>query len=917
MAGIGLPGRSSSFFFFWLRRVFILTGFSAIVTVSSESQISFRKPDFDTGKGPVAIAAADFNRDGLLDVVTANSLDNSITVLLNNGDGAFGRRVDYPTGKNPHAVVTADFNNDGIPDVAVANYGSNSISIFLGNGDGTLRLFASMAVGVRPDALTAGDFNHDGKIDLAVVNQGDNTLSIYFGTGDGRFRPGANYTASNCSSPDSQPSDSMVAADFNNDGVLDLAVANDDPVSGCSGVKIFIGRSDGTFNSVGSIAGVFGPLLTGDFNQDGNLDLVAQGVSECGDRGCFFQTLVFAGHGDGTFDQGHSMPCEVSAPIDGMRLAIDLNGDHVPDLAGDCVVLIDPATVFTGTATALPMPPTGWGLTVLAGGDFNADGRQDIVTANFTDSTISVLLGDGKGAFHQQLRYVPEFPDGINTIVSADLNGDGFSDVVVGGLLDPGALIYFGNGDGTLRIPTRISGDFHVLELAIGDLNGDRVPDLVMFGFADPNGPAIIRVLLGKGDGTFAAPIDLDSLAGRSMVLADFNGDGILDLAREVIGPSPSTPILISIQLGKGDGTFGPPITTPVDFGAEAIVAGDFNGDGILDLIAGPGALQEGHVAVFLGNGDGTFRNGPGYNVNPPIGSIAVADFNHDGKTDFVLPPYLFLGNGDGTFRQQGGVNGNFGKTRVADINGDGLPDLLIGGVQLAVLINKGDGTFQPPLYFSAGGAFDFTVADFDSDGHPDVAVNSADAAISMLLSRGAASAAGRDFQLALSAASITVRAGQSATSTVSITAMGSFNDPVTFSCTGLPAGATCSFSPATMTPPANGTRNVTLTITVSNAQTARLSPGPQGAIMFAVGLPMFGIIFAQLRGRRQWKRSAVLVLLMIAMVTLGGCAGIVPINNHRNTVGTPAGVFTITVIGTSGGSVVITRMQTMVLKVR
>src|SRR5258708_19458809 len=130
MAGIGLPGRSSSFFFFWLRRVFILTGFLAVVTVSSESQVSFRKPDFDTGKGPVAIAAADFNRDGLPDVVTANSLDNSITVLLNNGNGAFGRRVDYPTGKNPQVVVTGDFNNDGIADVTVANYDASSVSIF-------------------------------------------------------------------------------------------------------------------------------------------------------------------------------------------------------------------------------------------------------------------------------------------------------------------------------------------------------------------------------------------------------------------------------------------------------------------------------------------------------------------------------------------------------------------------------------------------------------------------------------------------------------------------------------------------------------------------------------------------------------------------------------------------------------------
>lgn len=909
MTGISFVLRAS-----FVSRLFILTGVFAVSATVAQGQINFRKPDFDTGKRPLSVATADFNRDGLPDIVTANGQDNSVSLLLNDGHGGFSPHTDYPVGGNPAAVLAADFNNDGVPDIAVANQNTNSISILLGKGNGSLRALPAFATGAGPEALAAGDFNHDGKLDLAVLNQNDGTVSIFYGHGDGTFTHSTDYLVG----PTSQGgfAGGVVAADFNHDGILDLAVA-----TGTSNqVFLFLGKPDGSFISTTPFS-IFaqlatGPIAAADFNQDGNLDLVIQELS-CDRGGCAGPILIFGGHGDGTFDQGHSL----NVADAGIPLTVaDINGDHVPDVVTQYrVVVVDPATIFAPNTLphSLPMAPAGLGVQSLVAADFNGDGRTDIVTANAGDNTASLLLGNGDGSFHQPLRYRA----GINpqAIVAADFNRDGAQDIAVANEIVLGIQLFFGDGNGGLKGPVLIAKDVEVAQLAVADFNGDGIPDLLATGLI--NSVPVMRLLPGRGDGTFGTATDRTVFTDvfASLAVGDFNGDGPPDVA--TIGGSPgASGSFLHIYFNNGDGTFRDPVDTPLGFQALGIAVADFNHDGKMDVVVGRNNnFVIGNVAVFLGNGDGTFRNSANFTASR---SVATGDFNHDGVMDFVALPDLFLGNGDGTFRQLSGVfsnsavfNSASGFPHVADMNGDGLPDVVIAANdRLIVFLNNGDGTFQPPSMFSTGGVWELAVADFNADGLPDIAATggSLNETLSLLLNNGAAGTSVRDFQLTLNSPRATLTAGQSASATVSVTALGAFQDQVTFSCAGLPAFASCSFSPAMVTLGKGGTATVSVTITTQAATVARVDHELRGFGAIALGLPVLGLVFAGTQ-RRKCKLWVMMSSLTLCALLFGGCASI----SNRGSGPTPPGTYNVTVSCISSGNPAITHSQMLVLEVQ
>src|SRR2546429_4545898 len=256
--------------------------------------------------------------------------------------------------------------------------------------------------------------------------------------------------------------------------------------------------------------------------------------------------------------------------------------------------------------------------------DFNNDGIADIASAN---GTVSVFLGNSDGTFGS----ANTFPVGpfATEIASADLNGDGNADLVVTDDRHR-ANVVLGRGDGTFGRASTIQLDGQPLGIAIADLNGDGILDLAiaLFGPARPPFGGQVAVLLGVGDGSFAAPVfyDLTPYQGVRLAAIDLNHDGKLDLAVAVqhFGG-------FAVLLGNGDGTFQPAVTTVLG-DCNDIAASDFNGDGNVDLVLASGFS----VQVAFGNGDGTFQSVIGYGTNGAADTVATADMNRDGVSDLV-----------------------------------------------------------------------------------------------------------------------------------------------------------------------------------------------------------------------------------------------------------------------------------------
>jgi len=344
----------------------------------------------------------------------------------------------------------------------------------------------------------------------------------------------------------------------------------------------------------------------------------------------------------------------------------------------------------TRATTSLPE-----GAYCIALGDFNHDGKLDLVVTDGNGFTVS--LGNGDGTFqkptfyHTQLSYF---------LAVGDFNNDGNLDIVVANLVPSTVDVYLGNGDGTFKAPISSNTTDGSYFVAVGDFNNDKKADLALI-----DGP-YISVLLGNGDGTFQAPSDNNSFFGAVwLALGDFNNDHKLDVV--AVGHSGASYDL-GVLLGNGDGTLQDSITTPLRYVPGAVAAGDLNGDGNLDAIVGS---DLGGIVVFLGNGDGTFQSPQYYSTTGLDGGQAiVSDLNLDGRLDVAMPSGagvdVFWGNGDGTLRPaQFFASGESGWMALGDLNGDGLPDFALASTLYGTttMLNTGVVSFSPttaPLTF-------------------------------------------------------------------------------------------------------------------------------------------------------------------------------------------------------------------------
>jgi hypothetical protein len=679
--------------------------------------------------------------------------------------------------------------------------------------------------------------------------------------------------------------------DFNGDGIPDIGVVD----YYLQNVTMLMGNGDGTFQLGQSFSLGANPtsVAVGDLNGDGNLDLVVAN-SAGGDSGSI---SVLLGNGDGTFQpQTQYFTGSITSP-DQVVIG-DFNGDGVPDLAVRLPSLANSVAIFIGVGDGTFLPQVNYSL----GGSATYDGAPSLVAADFNN--------DGKLDLLDNYSYTALDSGGVLRTYTA-------------------LTMILGNGDGTFQAPVFLPVDnsYNPDSITAGDFNGDGNIDIAAVAtYGDTLG-----VMLGKGDGTFQPSVDYNTaiichfcgsgISVSSLAQGDFNGLGKTDLIMTY------SPGYLEILSGNGDGTFQTPAT--FSFGVNGPVMGplalaDFNGDGVTD-IAEPGMWVTNSNTIATGAvvalGDWTWT--------ATLNNVAVQGAN---TLDHQLPPYCCLAEASygGDANYAGSVSNGVPLTSNSTL----IPTTTVLAARPAVYAAPGQtvtltATVSPSSQDSltAGGQVTFfdgstqigsavtlstgqavmTTASLGLGAHSLTAVYSGDGNFDASTSTPVPlTIVQPGFTLSLTPAAATIRQGQTAQSQLTVTPTGGLIGTVTFSCSSLPDYSACSFTPLTVTADGSGsplTAEVFISSFGANAAVARGSESgtrPTG-LLAILGLP-FGLVafFWKARGRDWHKR---LLLALMALPLLMGALSACGVTNCCSVPATPAGVYAVTVTGTSSSA--------------
>ena len=678
------------------------------------------------GNHPQGVAVGYFSNDGNLDIVTANSFNDTVSVLLGNGNGTFQPAVNYSVldaafkGIDPVAVTVAQLVPGGNFDIITANAGDNTVSVLLGNGDGTFQSAVTYSVfdsntftGFEPVAVAVAQLVAGSNFDIVTANAGDDTVSVLLGKGDGTFQSAVTYSVMDAQGQGIGPS-AVAVAQLVPGGNADIVTANsaDDTVS------VLLGNGDGSFQTA-----------------------VTYSVTDATGNGFVPVALALAQLvPGGNFDI-------ITANSDSFD-----NGGEVSYGAGTVSVLLGKSDGTFGPATTYQVGFDG--PVSVAVGEFSHDGNLDIVTANQFGSTVAVLVGRGDGTFAPAAYY--QVGSNPSAVVVGDFANNGNLDIVTANAADNTLSVLMGRGDGTFVAPTSYHvGDFPN-SMAVGTFTPGGNLDIVT-----TNGMTV-SVLLGLGDGTFLPdPFSSPGLPPGTFAVGHYplavalgnftNHDGNDDIVTANQDGS------VSVLLGLGDGTFAPAVTYSVGLDPVFVTVGDFNGDRNLDIITANAG--DNTVSVLLGNGKGGFIPDPYSSPGLPPGtfavgispvSVAVGAITGNGRVGIVTAnagdntASVLLGDGNGNF--QPAVSYNVGNTpysvAVGDFTDDFKLDIVTANLKdntVSVLLDNGDGTFAPAATYAVGVTpVAVVVGDFNKDGHFDIVTsNNGTNTVSVLLGQG------------------------------------------------------------------------------------------------------------------------------------------------------------------------------------
>ena len=874
------------------------------------------------GKLDVIVASIDSSGQEYVSVLTGQgdgTLKAAVSIKVptpSTPDGAGGSGGSTPPVVNstlPYKIVnviTADTRGTGHKDII-----TSAGIVLLNNGSGSFTVSASTAFAPRNATssygpnLAAGDLNNDGKQDL-VLNDGSE-VSVYLSNGDGSFTAGAVYASTS-------DVGYVTVTDLDGDGNADVYVglANGGYFGGdqfsLQSAYALMGNGDGTLEGAPALPFLYNGNNIADVNNDGVLDGVGFSGNTYTGTAAF---TTYLGNQNGTFTQQSTLqlsPATVSGRpcyfggIDSYALG-DVNGDGYADivyLVPDC----NSGGIFLATAKGdgsfnapvfvqSVLPGVEPSINSIQIADFNHDGKADVAyiyqsvstDGTTTNGGFAVQLGNGDGTF--------KAPQVVQTASTA--------------------------GTGVATPYTQVA--------AVGDINGDGSPDVFVTiqsvcNTSPCTADIAFQLYVGNGDGTFKSPYNMptdpavpgglqDSFS--QIILADMNGDGHPD----VVAAQPVSVGGIEIYLGSGNGTFATPID--LNIAAAGIAVADFNGDGKLDVAI----LGDGEAGICLGNGDGTLQSTTNsYGYPAPSQSILfddffypafTADFNHDGKPDLLFANTLLLSGTAATSTAPtlaatstqltaspttaaAGVTVNFTAT-VSETAGTSTPT---GTVTFT------DGSMSIGTASLTSGVATFSTATLGVGTHSITAAYGGDTANAVSSSSSVVvtitAVAPADFSLALSPTSGAVGQGSSLTSTITLTPTGGFNQAVSFTCSGLPANSTCSFNPASVT--LDGTSASTSQLTIAtNVKAAFLrikplhSPGAPTSLAMLAGGGSLGLLLLRRRrkGVVRWLLPVALIATSLSTVAVIGCG-----HGSSAAARTPTGTSQVTVTAAAGSTV-------------
>jgi hypothetical protein len=715
----------------------------------------FPNPVYPTGSGPVAVATADFNGDGIPDLITPNEGVNlydggpgECSLLLGHGDGTFANEVRIATSEHPTGLVTADLNGDGNADIVLSYDETGDVGVMLGRGNGTFQPETSVATGVW--SIRKAKVNDDAIPDLiAEMETLDGGMQAFIGNGDGTFTPGPAYGTGMMAA--------VEAGDLDGDGYDDAVGIHYFSFNDWE-IMRFFGVGDGTFTQAPAIlhhTAQFAVLVVADLDGDGNADIGVQSQDASGQP-----FAISFSAADRTVAPG-----PVYQDLDLFSvIASDRTGDGLRDFV---VIGTYSVTPFVATAArawqALPYFNSSSGVRpgVLAG--FDGDGHDDLAVAG--EDAVFVYAGNADGSFGPPVDQTL-WNAAFGGVATVDLDGDGNLDIAATVLMDDQVAIRLGHGDGTFGTEARFAAGIGPIFLKTVDLNHDGRLDLVVATrnwhdvYPDPVPPGDLVVLLGNGDGTFQPATSFSEptlFPFAPMAVKDMDEDGNPDVVIPNAGDGNTEPDLLVVH-GNPDGSLG--TGTHVSVGAEnlypygwtgpfSVSTGDFDHDGHVDLVvamsgllggnSGMDVLVPGAVRVLQGLGDGTFAAPATLATGVSMASVFAADLDGDGFEDIAVADdgaYEAPAHRGGVFTLHNDGGGGFVASpqmyagdnpfdiQVTDLTGDDVLDLVASNNAgyVAIFPGTGNGTFGAPINF---GSFGVPLAllngDYNGDGQRDL----------------------------------------------------------------------------------------------------------------------------------------------------------------------------------------------------